>query len=255
VLPIHGVIGQKFGMEQFIFGGCSTDVLGQQLQQALASRQVDAVVLDIDSPGGTVAGVQELADQIHAARDQKPIISVANSVACSAAYWLGSQASSFTCTPGGEVGSIGVFAVHEDHSRRLADSGVKVTIIKSSGSPYKAEGNPYEPLDSSAEAHLQQQVDESYAKFVNAVARGRSARRATVMSDAWGQGRSLMASRAKAAGMVDSIATLTETLSDLQLANGRLARRGLVGVNPAMKAARILHELQKLETTRMQMQA
>jgi signal peptide peptidase SppA len=246
---------KKVRLKQIFFGGSSTDMLGQALQDALKSPSIGSIVLDIDSPGGTAPGVQELADQIHAARDVKFLISVANDVACSAAYWLGSQASQFACTPGGEAGSIGVFAVREDLSKAREAQGIRTSMIVSSGSPYKAEANPWEPLDPQAKAHLQGHVDSTYARFVAEVARGRSARRSTVMSDAWGKGRSLSASKAKAAGMVDTVATLRETLADLALANGRLARSGRVAASEAMKTARVLHEMAKLESIRMQMQA
>jgi len=83
-------------------------------------------------------GVCELADEIMAARAQKPVVAIANSLAASAAYWIGCAASEFYLTPGGEVGSIGVWQAHQDFSRALDEAGVTTTLI--SAGKFKVEG-------------------------------------------------------------------------------------------------------------------
>ena len=212
VLPLQGTISHRMGLMQQISGGTSTEQFTGWLRAALNDPQVKSVVLDIDSPGGTVTGVQELADEIYQGRQQKPIIAVANGMAASAAYYLGSQASELAVSPSGEVGSIGVFAAHEDVSQMLEQAGVKTTFI--SAGKYKTEGNPYEALSSEARDAMQSKVDAYYQQFVNAVARGRNTTAAQVESD-MGQGRMLMAGPARKAGMVDRVATLDQTLKRL----------------------------------------
>ncbi len=112
VLPLYGVITQRGNMIEDVSGpgSVSTQKFAAALRQALADESVSQILIDIDSPGGSVYGVAELADEIVAARAQKPIIAIANSLAASAAYWIGCSASEFYVTPGGEVGSIGVWS-------------------------------------------------------------------------------------------------------------------------------------------------
>jgi capsid assembly protease len=95
-------------------------------------------------------GVGELADEVYRARARKPVAAVANSVAASAAYWVGSAAAEFYVAPGGEVGSIGVFALHEDWSKALGKQGIATTLV--TAGRYKTEQSPYAPLSATARA-------------------------------------------------------------------------------------------------------
>jgi signal peptide peptidase SppA len=218
VLPIYGVIGQRMNMLGDISGGTSTESIGAQFDAAMRDDAVSAIVLDIDSPGGTVAGIPELAAKIHAARGQgKQVIAVANSMAASAAYWIASAADSIVVTPSGEVGSIGVFRVHTDLTKALDEAGVKKTVIRAG--KYKAEGLPFEPLGDEARAAMQSDVDEYYGQFIDAVAQHRG-RSAAQVKAGYGEGRTLSAKRALSAGMVDQIATLDDVLSQLGAPKG-----------------------------------
>jgi len=219
VLPLYGVIAQRMGMLTESSGGTSTEQFARQFRAALADSQVGAIVLDVDSPGGTVNGVEELSAEIHAARGQKPIVAVANSLAASAAYWIASAADELVVTPSGEVGSIGVLAAHEDDSAYFEREGIKTTLV--SAGKYKVEGNPYEPLSDEARAYLQERVNDYYDMFVRAVARNRGAG-AQEVRNGYGEGRVVGAKQAKALGMVDRIGTLDETVERLQ--HGRRSR-------------------------------
>jgi signal peptide peptidase SppA len=189
----------------------------QSFRAALADESVGGILIDIDSPGGSVYGVQELANEIYNARGQKQIFAIANSLAASAAYWIGSAASEFYATPGGEAGSIGVFAAHQDFSKALESEGVKTTLV--SAGKYKVEGNPYGPLGDEARAHMQSRIDSYYGAFTRAVAKNRGVDVATVR-EGMGQGRTFGASDAKAAGMVDDVATFDQVLSRMAKAIG-----------------------------------
>jgi len=169
---------------------------------------VSQILLDIDSPGGSVYGVQELATEI--ARAKKPVIAIANSLAASAAYWIGSAASEFYATPGGEVGSIGVWTAHQDVSKALAEAGVNITLI--SAGEFKVEGNPYEPLGADAQKFMQSRIDDYYAAFTRGVAKGRKVSVDQVRSD-MGKGRVFGADQAQSASMVDGIATFDEVIA------------------------------------------
>jgi signal peptide peptidase SppA len=174
---------------------------------------VAQILIDIDSPGGSVYGVSELAAEIMKARTQKPVVAVANSLAASAAYWIGCAAGEFYVTPGGEVGSIGVWQAHFDYSKALEGDGVKPTLI--SAGKFKVEGNPYVPLDLEALSFMQSRVDDYYNAFAKAVAKGRGL---TVndVREGMGEGRVLGADAALAAKMVDGVATFDEVLAKIQ---------------------------------------
>jgi capsid assembly protease len=212
ILPLYGVIAQRAGMMTETSGGTSTEAFRRQFDAAIADAGIDAVLIDVDSPGGAVSGVDELSTAILSARGVKPVWAIANSLAASAAYWIASSAERIYVTPSGEVGSIGVIAAHEDDSAYLEREGVKTTLI--TAGKYKGEGNPYEPLGEEARAYIQSRVDDYYAMFVRAVSKGRGVSAETVR-DGYGEGRVVGAKAAASAGMVDGVATMEDVVAEL----------------------------------------
>lgn len=212
VIPIRGTISQHMqdDLSSMLFGGASTEAVSAQLREFLADDSISNIVLDIDSPGGTTFGVAELAQEIRESRGKKPIVAIANSLAASAAYWLGAQADQFYVTPGGIVGSIGVYGMHTDISKALEIEGVAVTLI--SAGKNKTEGNPYEPLADDARARFQARIDETYDMFIHDVAKGRGVPEASVRGG-YGEGSVVTASQAKKLGMVDGIYTLDQAIA------------------------------------------
>lgn len=210
VIPIHGMITHRGSIFSFFMGGTSTEGLTQQVREAANDPNVSAIVLDIDSPGGDVDGVDELAAEIYAARKMKPITAVANCLCASAAYYLASQASEVYASPSSLTGSVGVYTVHEDDSEMLDQVGIKLTVIKFGEN--KAEGNPYEPLSASARAHLQEMIDAAGEQFEKAVARGRGLKQEEVHKK-FGQGRVFGADKAVRLGMADKVGTLDDALA------------------------------------------
>jgi signal peptide peptidase SppA len=178
----------------------------------VADDSVGGILIDIDSPGGSVFGVQELANEIYQARSQKPVIAIANSLAASAAYWIGSSASELYVTPGGEVGSIGVFAAHQNRAKALEAQGVETTLI--SAGKYKVEGSPFGPLSDEAKAFMQTRIDAHYGAFTRDVARNLGTNVDAVRSG-MGEGRTLGAQAAKAAGMVTGVMTFDQVLQKM----------------------------------------
>ena len=116
-------------------------------------------------------------------------------------------------TPGGEVGSIGVWQAHFDYSQALAAEGIAPTLI--SAGKYKVEGNPYAPLDEDAQGFMQSRVDDYYGAFTKAIARGRGVPIAQVR-DGMGQGRVLGADAALAQNMVDGVATFDDVVRKMR---------------------------------------
>jgi signal peptide peptidase SppA len=209
VLPLYGIIAQRADLMTESSGGTSTERFAARFRELVADPGVGAIVLDVDSPGGAVYGVDELSAEIYRARGQKPITAVANSLAASAAYWIASAADEIVVTPSGEVGSIGVVTAHEDQSAQLEREGVKVTLL--SAGKYKTEGNAYEPLSEEARAAVQARIDDYYGMFVTAVARNRQVTAGDVRNG-YGEGRVVGAQEAKKLGMVDRVETFDATL-------------------------------------------
>jgi capsid assembly protease len=213
VLPLVGPISHRSNFFTEFFGGASVEGFKKQFRQALNDDAVNSIVIDIDSPGGSVDGVAELADEIfHARAKGKKIIAVANAMAASAAFWIGTAAEEFIVTPSGEVGSVGVFSLHLDHSELLAKEGIKPTFI--SAGKFKVEGNPFEPLSDEARAAIQADINIYYDQFVKALARNRGTSVSDVKAN-FGQGRTLLAKDAVKAGMVDRVATLDAVIGKL----------------------------------------
>lgn len=214
VVPVYGTLTQRGGggLFEMYFGGTTTEGLTAAVRQLVGDETIKAIVLDIDSPGGTVGGMQEAADELFKMRGAKPIIAVADPLAASAAYWIASSANEIVVSPSSQVGSIGVFAVHEDISKMAEDIGIKVTLI--SAGKYKTEGNEFEPLTDEAREAIQKRVNEYYGAFVAGVARGRGVTPAAVRGG-FGEGRVVGAKEAVAEGMADRIGTLRDTLAKL----------------------------------------
>lgn len=212
VIPIHGVVAHRADSFEASSGGTSTEYVGRLLQRAVADDGVAAILLDFDTPGGSVDGVPELAAAIAAAVKVKTVVAHVNALAASAGYWLASQCSEVVCTPSGAVGSIGVFMLTVDESEALAKAGIKVNAI--SAGDYKLEGAPWNPLSDEAKAFYQASVDAVYSNFLSAVAKGRGVSVSDVKKN-YGQGRVLDAKDALKLGMIDRIATFDDCLARL----------------------------------------
>jgi signal peptide peptidase SppA len=213
VLRLYGTLVPRASDFAEKFGLLGVERFSQSLRAALTDDSIRGIVIDIDSFGGSIHGIQELSDLIFHARRNKPIFAVANSTAASAAYWIGSSASEFYVTPGGEVGSIGVYMVHENLSKAHDKAGVSTTLIHAG--KYKVEGSPFAPLSDAAKRHMQSQVDDHYDRFTGGVVRNRNADVATVRNG-MGQGRVLGAQSALAEGLVDGIATFSQVLGKME---------------------------------------
>jgi signal peptide peptidase SppA len=202
VIPVMGLLTQRGG-----WFGMSLERVRTVFRNALADGS-KAIVLEFDSPGGEVYGVDELATEFRQGRSVKPIVAVANSLTASAAYYLASQAEEVFVTPSGEIGSIGVYGAHEDWSKALDQFGVTVTLI--SAGEGKTDGNMFEPLSDEARADMQSAVDRYYGQFTSAVSKGRKVGVDTVRAD-W-KARVYGAKDAVAIGMADAVGTLEDAI-------------------------------------------
>lgn len=168
VVPVHGVLVSRGSHINACETMTSYEDLRQQLRAAVADPLVEHIVLDIDSPGGAAVGAFELAADIRAMSQQKPITGIVNYMAYSGGYLIGSACSELVVSQTSGVGSIGVIASHMDRSQMEANMGVKVTTVFAGD--HKNDLNPHEPLSDQSLQVLQDLVQESYQLFVNAVA-------------------------------------------------------------------------------------
>jgi capsid assembly protease len=212
VIPVYGALMQRPPQDISGPGATSTSNIIKQVKQVASDPNVSKILLDIDSPGGSVYGTSELANIIYQTRQQKPIIGIANSMSASAAYWIGSQCTEFYCTPSGEVGSIGVYTAHQCIAKALEAAGIDTTLI--SAGKYKTEGNPFEPLSKEAQAMIQAKVDDYYTMFLNDVSRGRNVSVKNV-KDGMGDGRIFGASKSLELNMVDGVMAFDELIDTL----------------------------------------
>ncbi|RYU55695.1 S49 family peptidase, partial [Methylolobus aquaticus] len=144
-----------------------TDI-GRQLDHALGDPVIQAILLDVDSPGGEAGGAFELGERIRLASTLKPVWAVAADSAFSAAYAIACGASRLLVSRTGGVGSIGVIALHVDQSLRDAQDGYRFTAIHAG--ERKNDFSPHAPLSDAAAARLQTEVDRLYGLFVAHVA-------------------------------------------------------------------------------------
>jgi signal peptide peptidase SppA len=200
VLAVNGPLAAQDSLFLRLVGGTALSEIAASLDAALANREVQRVVLAIDSPGGQVAGVSELADSINQARRRKPITAYVSGMGASAAYWLAAAAGRIVLADTALVGSIGVAAVVYDDRAYLERNGIARHEIVSSQSPHK---RPDVATDA-GRAQIQANIDSLAGIFVAKVAQYRGVSTETVLSK-FGRGGLLVGAEAVRAGLADAV--------------------------------------------------
>ncbi|WP_265017129.1 S49 family peptidase [Wolbachia endosymbiont (group B) of Endotricha flammealis] len=172
VIAIHGILTKKPGAFDVFLGMTSYEQIEEQITQALADSSIETIILEIDSPGGEVNGVFDLADFIYSARGKKRIIGIANDDAYSAAYAIASSAEKVFVSRTSGVGSIGVIASHIDQSGFDEKQGIKYTTVFAGSR--KNDLNPHEPITSESLENLKSEVNRLYGMLVELIARNRN---------------------------------------------------------------------------------
>jgi signal peptide peptidase SppA len=224
VISIEGIIVKNTDWLSKFFGEVGTRDIARGLDNADADAAVKAILLQIDSPGGTVDGTQELAAQVFDMRQNgaKPIYAIADGLMASAAVWIGLAAEKvYALTETAMIGSIGVITTHVDLTKRAEMLGIKVTHV--TAGKYKAVGSPFKVLDREGEDVLQARVDDLYTIFVDAVAQMRGVTVEKVLSD-MADGRVFGAREAVQAGLIDGIATRGQVVNALAARAAELER-------------------------------
>ena len=194
------------------YGYVVVDRWVERFNALVSDDRVGAIVIDVDSPGGSAYGVTEAARAVFAARGSKPIVSVANPMSASAGYYIAAAADEIVVTPSGEVGSVGTVVLHLDTSKADEQAGLKWTIIKEG--KFKWEATGFEPLSDEARSFIEKRVHDYYAMFVGDLRKFRRGANTKAPSD-FGGGRMYGAADAVEMGLADRIGTLAETASKL----------------------------------------
>jgi len=230
VIPMHGVMAKRMNLFTRISGGVSTELAGKALDQALGDPDVSAILLDIDSPGGVIDGVQELGGRVFEGRNQKPIVAYTDGMMASAAYWVGSAADRIYIS-GGTVmtGSIGVVATHVDYSQYEKKLGIKTTEVYAG--KYKRITSQYKALSKEGRQNLQDMVDYLYTVFVDEIAKHRGVSSDTVLEN-MADGKIFIGKQGIDAGLVDGVSNrdriINKILPVMQVEKARKAKLSLL---------------------------
>jgi len=204
IIPVYGIIGKHLSGMELMCGGCSLDTVNACLKIAREDAGIQHVILDFDSPGGTVVGVPETAKLIAELAQEKEVTAYSESMCCSGAYWLASQANQFYCTESAIIGSIGVYSVYYDETEALKNEGVKVNAI--SAGKFKLSGAFFKEMTEEERAMFQERCDNIYRKFKEACLTRRT------IPDEEMQGQTYYGEHAVARGLCDG---LVDDLEDL----------------------------------------
>lgn len=229
IIPVNGPISRHADLFSEISGATAIETLARDFRAALDDRSVKAVVLEMDTPGGTVAGVGEFASQVMQARGQgKPVVAYVGSQAASAGYWIASAADRVVADPTALLGSIGVISGVRKPADARAGQARTIEFV-SSQSPRKRP----DPETEAGRAQIQGQTDDLADVFVDAVAAHRGVAREAVLAD-FGQGGQLVGAKAVEAGMADGLGSLESVIACL--AKGEMPCPPSPKKKPARKA-------------------
>lgn len=218
------------------FGGASSVQVRMALRTAATDDAVKAIMLHIDSPGGTVAGTASLADAVRKVNAIKPVTAQVEDMCASAAYWVASQASEIVADPGSQVGSIGTMAVVEDSSKAADRQGIKVHLVSTGA--YKGAFSPGLPVTDDQLAYLRGLVEDANEHFLEAVSRGRMLAQSSLREVA--TGAVWDAAKAVGLGLIDAVQFSDKTAAGIEAAlrvasleNGRRRRARQASLNEA----------------------
>ena len=209
-IQVNGPLAKNTDFFDRLFG--IVDYLDVQaaIRESVDDPRVSGIILDIDSPGGTVNGADETAEAIFAVRGVKPIVAYSSGMMASAAYMIGSAADKIVIGKNSELGSIGVLMIHRDWSKAEERYGVKTTYLRAG--KYKALGNPSEPLSEEAREVFQAELNHIYSNFIETVALHRDVESEKVRSD-MADGRIFIGVQAVGSGLADEVGNMQTALA------------------------------------------
>lgn len=210
VIHVEGVITGGSGQTGLWGGGGGTDFVVRQIQAARDDAEVKAVVIRINSPGGSAPASQEVGEELKKLRATgKPTVASMGDIAASGGYWIAALCDKIYANPGTITGSIGIYIPYANWEELFNKIGVHGEKIKSG--PHKDMLSPERPMTAAERAILQEMVDDLYEQFVDVVSDGRKMDPAKVRQLA--DGRIYTGRQARALGLVDEMGSLEEAVN------------------------------------------
>jgi signal peptide peptidase SppA len=223
VVDVSGPLTNTDSFWNELFGLTSYNSIRNNLIEAASNPDVKEIVMNIDSPGGSPAGLSDVSNLIQSISKAIPVSAYTAGHMTSAAYWLGSAADKIYAGPTATVGSIGVITTHFDVTKNLEDKGVKPTVIRAGDK--KALGGPYEELSKEAKAEIQGQLDHLHDVFISKVADHRGMSHADVKKNL-ADGSTFIGEQAVSVGLADGLTTLDALVGGLQTRYESKSTRG-----------------------------
>jgi signal peptide peptidase SppA len=223
VVDISGPLTNADSIWNTMFGITSYNSIRNSMIEAASDPEVKQIVMNIDSPGGSPAGLPDVSNLIRKIGAAIPVTAYTAGHMTSAAYWLGSAADKVYAGPTATVGSIGVITTHFEVTKNLEDMGVKPTVIRAGEK--KALGGPYEELSKEAKAEIQGQLDHLHDVFISQVADHRGKSFADVKKNL-ADGSTFIGEQAVSNGLADGITTLDALVGGLQARHESKPLRG-----------------------------
>lgn len=211
-IAVISLIGAMTKKSTSFSSGASTIELRSLLRAAARDEDVTGILLRVDSPGGSVSGTADLADDIASITQRKKCVAYVEDTCCSAALWVASQCSAIYSNRTAIIGSIGTYMAIEDYSRLAANQGIEVHVL--STGKHKGAGVPGAAITSEQLAHFQQTVDDLNEHFLSAVSKGRGMSRSRLTE--YADGRVWVGEQAVEIGLIDGIASFDDVLLTMQ---------------------------------------
>ncbi len=233
IVEVHGILINRAPVLGSFWGLTPYEGLTEQFRRLATNDDVKRIVLDIDSPGGLVAGLESCGEALEKLAAKKPVVALAHDMAASAAYYLACIADELIVTKDAEVGSIGVRAGHVSYAEQLDRAGI--TITQFSAGATKTDGNPYELLSPGAAAEEQFAIDRCYDHFVCHVAANRPLSEQDVRDT---DARCVRGDDAVEAKLADGVDTLEDLVERLEKNASRVKRKKR-STEPGSRAGKI----------------
>ena len=229
ILSLHGPLMKPWSK----YGGTSTVFVRQKLRQISGDPSVRGIMLHIDSPGGTVSGTHDLAEEVQRASTKKPVFAHIDDLGASAAYWVASQASRVTANATALVGSIGTYSVVYDQSKQAELMGIKVHVI--STGDFKGAGITGSEITEDMLLEMQARVNDLNSFFLKGVMNGRNMAKEDL--DKVADGRVFIANEARSQNLIDKVTSFDKAYEDALAQVNRIEKQR--SVNSQVRGSKV----------------
>jgi len=231
IVEVHGILIDRAPYIGSFWGLSSYERLAEQCRRIKTNDDVKCVVLDLDTPGGMVLGIEACGRAIADLAEKKPVYALANNMACSAGYWLACVADEVSVTPNGELGNIGVISSRVSYAEKLERDGITARVFSAGAA--KSDARMISALTDGEAAEAQYQAERMYGQFIRHVAGHRGMSEDAVRNT---DARCFWGDDAVAAGLADRTETLEELVERVEKSAARVKPRRKPSTDKSSKA-------------------